>query len=70
MDGAMKRMKTYGIIALCVLFLIVVIQNAESVDVRFLGWTLSMSRALLFPMILFTGFCLGYLVAKWPRKPS
>ena len=66
----MKRMKTYGIIALVIVFLVVVIQNVEAVPIQFLGWRTEVSRALLFPIILLIGFCIGYVTAKWPRKKT
>ena len=39
-----------------------IIQNARSVDLTFLFWTLSMSRALLMFLILSLGFILGWLL--------
>ena len=39
-----------------------IIQNVTSVDLTFLFWTLSMSRALLMLLILSLGFILGWLM--------
>ena len=39
-----------------------IIQNVTSVDLTFLFWTLSMSRALLMLLILSIGFILGWLM--------
>jgi putative membrane protein len=39
-----------------------IIQNVTSVDLTFLFWTLSMSRALLMFLILSLGFILGWLL--------
>ena len=39
-----------------------IIQNVRSVDLTFLFWTLSMSRALLMFLILSLGFILGWLL--------
>jgi lipopolysaccharide assembly protein A len=39
-----------------------IIQNVSSVDLTFLFWTLSMSRALLMLLILSLGFILGWLL--------
>ena len=44
------------------------IQNAASVDMTFLFWTLSMSRALLMFLILSLGFILGWLLHGSFRK--
>jgi putative membrane protein len=39
-----------------------IIQNVTSVDLTFLFWTLSMSRALLAFLILLVGIILGWLL--------
>jgi putative membrane protein len=39
-----------------------IIQNVTSVNLTFLFWTLSMSRALLMFLILSLGFILGWLL--------
>lgn len=68
MSKSMKRIKTYGIVALIVVFGIVVFQNAGAVDVRFLAWKFSMSQALLLPLVLATGFAMGSLFAARSKK--
>lgn len=68
MSRTMKRIKTYGIIALAIIFLIVVFQNAGAVDVRFLAWKFSMSQALLLPIVLIIGFLIGSLFVRRSRK--
>ena len=45
-----------------------IIQNITSVDLTFLFWTLSMSRALLMFLILSLGFILGWLLHGSLRK--
>ena len=42
--------------------LIFVIQNVAAVDVNFLLWTVSMSRALLIIFTLVIGFLLGWFL--------
>ena len=44
------------------LALIFIIQNTAVVDIRFLFWTLSMSRLLLFFFLLVIGVILGWLL--------
>jgi uncharacterized integral membrane protein len=39
-----------------------IIQNVTSVELTFLFWTLSMSRALLMSLILSVGIILGWLL--------
>ena len=45
-----------------------IIQNITSVDLTFLFWTLSMSRALLMLMILLVGIILGWFLHGNFRK--
>ena len=47
-----------------------IIQNITSVNLTFLFWTLSMSRALLMLMILLVGIILGWLLHGNFRKPK
>ncbi|MDZ7264079.1 MAG: DUF1049 domain-containing protein [candidate division KSB1 bacterium] len=58
------KAKTVVIIVLVVLFLILLIQNVQVVYLRFLFWKISMSRIVFYPLILLTGFLLGYITAK------
>jgi lipopolysaccharide assembly protein A len=44
------------------LAVIFIIQNTAVVDIRFLFWTLSMSRLLLFFFLLAIGVILGWLL--------
>ncbi|MBI2871433.1 MAG: LapA family protein [Candidatus Omnitrophica bacterium] len=52
--------KTNGIVALVIIIIIFILQNREVVPVRFLFWSLQMSRVV----VLFTTFLLGVL-AGW-----
>jgi len=56
-------MKTHLISGLIVLLVVVVfaIQNAEVVNVKFLFWSLSMSRALLLFLVFVGGLASGWL---------
>jgi lipopolysaccharide assembly protein A len=48
-----------------------IIQNVTSVDLTFLFWTLSMSRALLMLLILALGMILGWMLhGSFRRKKS
>jgi len=48
-----------------------IIQNVTVVELKFLFWTLSMSRALLLFLILSTGFILGwFLHSHFNRKKT
>jgi putative membrane protein len=45
-----------------------IIQNVTVVDLKFLFWTLSMSRALLMSMILSAGIILGWLLHSYFKR--
>jgi putative membrane protein len=50
------------VLALVGLALIFIVQNVAAVDVNFLVWTISMSRALLIVFTLAIGFLLGWFL--------
>jgi uncharacterized integral membrane protein len=50
------------VLALAGIALVFVLQNVAAVEVTFLVWTLSLSRALLILLTLATGFLLGWLL--------
>ncbi len=50
------------IVILAVLVLILLIQNIHVVTVKFLFWRISMSLALLFPLMLLIGLIMGMLI--------
>ena len=45
-----------------------IMQNVPSVEVTFLFWTLSMSRALLMSLILSIGIILGWLLNSYFKR--
>ena len=45
--------------------LMLIAQNTHVVSVRFLAWELSLSLIVLMPLLVLTGFLLGFLVARW-----
>lgn len=63
-------MKPHLITALIVLLLVVMfaVQNAEVVDVRFLFWKLSMSRALLLFLVFVAGIGSGWLFRSFTHS--
>jgi len=56
--------KTWLGLALALLVAVLVLQNTEVVEVRLLFWTLSMSRALLLPLLFLAGVVVGW---AWHR---
>ncbi len=58
-------MRLVFILVVAVLALIFVLQNVAAVEVNFLAWTVSMSRALLILFTLAIGFVLGWLLRSY-----
>jgi uncharacterized integral membrane protein len=52
--------KLISCLALAGLVVIFIIQNVTVIDIRFLFWTLSMSRALLMFFVLAIGVVIGW----------
>ena len=59
----MKNKLILGLILLTPI-LIFILQNSEQVPIRFLGWTFSLSHALLVLILLLVGFIFGYLASS------
>ena len=47
---------------------IFVVQNVEVVQINFLFWSFSMSRALLLFFVLITGVLIGWLIRSYRLK--
>lgn len=62
------RAKNWLGLALIALVAVLVLQNTEVVEVRLLFWTLSMSRALLLPLVFAAGLLVGWALHR-PRRP-
>jgi uncharacterized integral membrane protein len=62
--------KNIVIIILVALFVLFVVQNTRTVDVRLLFWTVSMSRALMLLGTLLIGLIAGWLLGRTKRKNS
>jgi putative membrane protein len=62
-------MKIKAIIALVLVAMVAIfaIQNATTVDVNFLFWSLSVPRALLVVALLAVGFMLGITVSSFSK---
>lgn len=58
-------------IAFGILALIFIFQNMQNIDVTFLAWTITTSRAVILLIILAAGFIIGLAVGsigRWRRK--
>ena len=58
------RWRLIGVLALVLLFVIIILQNTQVVDIRVLFWHLSMSRIILLLFSLVVGFVAGYYVRR------
>ena len=64
----MKSFKTYAVVTLLLVVIIVVFQNTETVETKLLFATLAMPRALLLFLTLLTGVIIGLVLAtRFPR---
>jgi len=59
----MNRIKHVAVIAAIVLGLVVILQNMQSVETRFLFFEFTMPNAVLLALTLLVGFVIGYLLA-------
>ena len=64
------RWRLIGVLLLVALFVILVLQNTQVVDIRLLFWQLSMSRIILLLFSLVVGFAAGVYVQKGKRGSS
>ena len=63
-------MKVWLLVGLLVLVVIVVAQNSDVVELRFLFWEVSLSRVVVLLLTLTIGIVVGFLGAKLPRGRS
>ena len=64
----MKNPKVIAGIVVLLLFGIVLLQNGESVEVEVLFWRMSTPKVLLIPLLILSGFVLGFVVARLTGK--
>ncbi len=62
--------KFWLVIAALFLLVIFVAQNYEKVEIRFLFWAFTTSRAIVLFFTLITGMVIGWTVALLKNKPS
>jgi putative membrane protein len=62
--------KNVVILILAIFFFVFILQNTQVVEVRFLFWKISMSRALMLSGSLFIGLVIGWLLKSYRSKKS
>jgi len=63
------KIKLYIGLALLGLVLIFILQNTEVVNLKFLFWQLTLSRALLLLLVFVCGLATGLLFGALARRP-
>jgi len=58
------RPKFIGVLVLITLFLIILIQNIQSVTLRLFFWKVGISQIILIPLTMAIGFAVGFVVSK------
>ncbi|MEZ5956184.1 MAG: hypothetical protein R3C27_03085 [Hyphomonadaceae bacterium] len=71
----LKLLRTLGIVLLTALATLFCVQNLTTIEVAFLTWSIAAPRALIFFVLLTTGFILGFLghalrPRSKPRQPD
>jgi uncharacterized integral membrane protein len=64
----MVRVRQVLTMIVLILLIIVMVQNAQPVQFRFLNWTYDVSQLLLVLIVFVVGFVSGFGTAKWPRR--
>jgi uncharacterized integral membrane protein len=57
-------------LALLILAIVFIAQNAISVDIRFLFWKISMSRSLMVFFVLAIGIAIGWILSGHLRNKT
>ena len=60
--------KLIAILVLAGLVVIFIVQNTAVVDIRLFFWTISMSRSLMFFLVVCIGIVIGWLLRGHLRK--
>ena len=64
----MKNIKLYIGLALFLLVVVFIVQNAVAVDIKFLFWNLSMSRSLVIFFVLAIGIIIGWITSAYVHR--
>jgi uncharacterized integral membrane protein len=62
--------KSIVILIVAILFLIILVQNTQTVILSLLFWKIMAPQIVLIPVVLLIGFALGYAVAKLTGRPK
>jgi hypothetical protein len=64
-----KKQKKFLIITGCLVFWVILLQNTQVISFQILFWRVSMSRIILFSLMIIIGFGLGFISGRkwWDR---
>jgi len=62
------KTKTIIILVLVALFLIILFQNTEAMEMRLFFWTIEMSRIIFFALTLLVGVIIGFVLGRYMKK--
>lgn len=68
MDRALHQIKRFLVALAVLLMAIFLFQNLEAVEFNFLGWSISLSRALLAALIFAIGVGVGLAIQPFRRR--
>ena len=60
----MKNPRYIAIAVICLVFLVIFLQNTGDAQLQILFWDIRMSRILFFPFLFLAGFATGFIAAK------
>ena len=61
--------KRIVLMIIAILFAVFILQNAQVVEVRFLTWSITASRAIVLLVAFFVGLLFGWLSGWKQKKP-
>lgn len=68
MEGALRKAKQFAIALVALILVIFLFQNLEAVEFNFLGWSISMSRAILVALVFAAGVLVGLAIDPFRRR--
>jgi uncharacterized integral membrane protein len=66
--GVLMKAKTWTIIILLFLCLVILLQNMEVVTLKVFFWNISVSRIIAFPLLVLMGMVIGFTLGKLTGK--
>jgi uncharacterized integral membrane protein len=68
MEPTLRKAKQFAIALVALILAIFLVQNLEAVEFNFLGWSISMSRAILVALVFVIGVLVGLAIDPFRRR--